>query len=59
MNSKEWSSNFTFNYFMTDGGPYHIETTPLIRRANKWFGFCMIGTSVMKELRLSEFKRIN
>ena len=32
-----------------DGGPYHIETSPLIRNANQWTGFYMIGTSVMKE----------
>ena len=30
-----------------DGGPYHIETSPLICRAS----FFMIGTSVMKELK--------
>ena len=34
-----------------DGGPYSIETSPLICRANQWFGFCLIETSVMKELR--------
>ena len=33
-----------------DGGPYHIETSPLICTANQWTGFCMIGTSVMKKL---------
>ena len=33
-----------------DGSPYHIETSPLICCANQWTGFCMIGTSVMKEL---------
>ena len=27
---------------------YHIETSPLIWRANQWTGFYMIGTSVMK-----------
>ena len=32
------------------GGPYHIETSPLIFRANESTGFYMIGTSVMKEL---------
>ena len=30
--------------------PYHIETSPLICKANQWTGFCMIGTFVMKEL---------
>ena len=34
-----------------DGGPYQIETSPLISRANQWTGFYMIGTSVMKELK--------
>ena len=33
-----------------DGGPYHIETSPLICRANQCTGLYMIGTSVMKEL---------
>ena len=28
----------------------HIETKPLICRANQWIGFYMIGTSIMKEL---------
>ena len=31
-------------------GPCHIETSSLICFANQWTGFCMIGTSVMKEL---------
>ena len=35
------------------GGPYHIETSPLICSANQWSGFYMIGTSVMKELRIT------
>ena len=29
---------------------YHIETSPLICRANQWTGFYMIATSVIKEL---------
>ena len=33
-----------------DEGSYHIETSPLICRANQSTGFYMIGTSVMKEL---------
>ena len=37
-------------YILHDGGPYHIETSPLLCRANQWTGFSMIGTSVMKEL---------
>ena len=36
-----------------DGGPYHTETSPLICSAvNQWTGFSMVGTSVMKELKL-------
>ena len=35
---------------INDGGPYHIETSPLICKANQWAGFYMIGTSVIKEL---------
>ena len=31
-----------------DGVPYHIETSPVICRANQWTGFYMIGNSVMK-----------
>ena len=34
-----------------DGGPYDIETSPLICRANKWTGSYMIETSVMKKLK--------
>ena len=32
-----------------NGGPYHIETSPLICTANQWTGSYMKGTSVMKE----------
>ena len=35
-------------YFFHDGGPYHIETSPLICSENQWAGFYMIRTSVMK-----------
>ena len=35
-----------------DGGPYHIETSPLLCRANHWTGFYMIETSVMKKLNM-------
>ena len=38
-------------YLSHDVDPYHIETSPLICRANQWTGFYMIGTSVMKELK--------
>ena len=35
------------------GGPYHIETSPLICSANQWAGFYMIGTSVVQGLMSS------
>ena len=51
-----------------DVGPYHLETSPLICRANQWTDFYMIRTSVMKELsersstpykRIQKIKRLN
>ena len=42
-------NNLFFQLFH-DGGCYHIETSPLICKANQWTGFYMIGSSVMKEL---------
>ena len=39
---------YYFNSFMTE--VYHIEeTSPLICRASRWIGFCVAGTSVMKD----------
>ena len=38
-----------------DGGPY-IENSPLICSANQRTGFCVVGTSVMKELNVRKFK---
>ena len=35
-----------------DGNSHHIETSPLICRTNQWTGFYMMGTFVMKELKL-------
>ena len=35
---------------MTDEGPYHTETSPLVWFANQWVGFCMTETFAMKEL---------
>ena len=29
-----------------------METSPMLCRANQWFGFYMIGTSVKKEVKL-------
>ena len=33
-----------------DGGPYNIETSLLVSKANQWTGFYMTATSVIKEL---------
>ena len=33
-----------------DGGRYHLETSPLICRANQWTGFYMMTAFVMKGL---------
>ena len=41
---------FSTSLTLYDGGRYHIETSPLICRANQWTGFYMITASVMKEL---------
>ena len=40
------------NSFMAEL-PIYIATSPLICRTNQWTGFCMIGTSFMKELKLA------
>ena len=39
-----------FNYISHVGGPYHIESSPLICTASQWSVFYMIRTSVTKEL---------
>ena len=41
---------FWMQYSAHGGGRYHIETSPLVCRANQWTDFYMIGTSIMKEL---------
>lgn len=40
----------SINQLFHVGGPY-IETSPLIFIKNKWIGFFMIGTSVVKKLK--------
>ena len=40
-----------------DGGRYHIETSPLICRANQLTDFYMITASVEKELSQNKFYR--
>ena len=42
-----------------DGGRYHIETSPLIHRANQWTGFYMKMVSVMKGLIREIEKKVN
>ena len=37
---------------LTYGGPYHIADGLFICRANQWTGFYMVGTSVMKDLKI-------
>ena len=32
-----------------EGGPYHVEASPLICRASQWTDFYMIRASFMKE----------
>ena len=39
------------NWLFHDGGRYHIETSPLICRANQRTGFYMITASIIKELK--------
>ena len=39
--------------------PYHIETSPLIWRGTQVTGFCMTGTSVMKELNKKRIQKHN
>ena len=41
------------HWLVHDGGSCRIETSPLICSSNKWAGFCIIGTSVMKDSRCS------
>ena len=40
-------------YLNQYGSSSQIETSPLICSANKWTGFCIIGTSVMKDSKRS------
>ena len=35
-----------------DGGPCHMETSPLICRANQWASFCMIEPLSLKSLTI-------
>ena len=42
--------DFVVTQLFHDGGRYHVETSPLICRANKWTAFYMITASVMKGL---------
>ena len=46
--------SFFLVYLFHDEDPYHIETSPLIYRANQPTGFYMAGTTVIKEFSKSE-----
>ena len=52
LNITKYLKPYTLHNLFHDGGPYHIESSPLICYASQWTGFSMIGTSVMKELNL-------
>ena len=41
---------FIFSQLFYDGGPYHVETSPMIWRTNQWTGFYVIGMSFKIEL---------
>ena len=45
------SLTVTVNLLFHAGAPYHMETGPLLYRANQWTGLYIIGTSIIKELR--------
>ena len=45
----KWFKQLSSHLTLHDGGPYYIETSPLICTANQWTGFYMIGTFLMKE----------
>ena len=47
---EKWSKSINMtNQLFPDGGPYNIETSPLICIEKEWVGFYSIGTSVVKE----------
>ena len=54
--TNSWIMN-NFLYLLPDGGPYHIETSPLIFSGSQWTGFYMVGNSIMKELKSEKFIR--
>ena len=45
-----WYCYFESVQLLHVGGPYHIETSPWICKANQLTGFYITGTSIMKEL---------
>ena len=48
-----WGFNKREGYYLFhNAGTYHIETSPLICCPNQWTGFYVIGTSVLKKLKL-------
>ena len=55
LHGPKWRISFSLIWLFHDGGLYHIETSPLICRANRWTGFYIKGAYDMKELK----KRMN
>ena len=49
---KEQNFNKAITLLFHGRGLYHIESSPLICSVNKWFGFYIIGTSVIKEIKI-------
>ena len=45
-------AKYTETYLFHEGGRNHMETSPLICRANQWTGFYLITASGMKELNV-------
>ena len=54
MNLKNVSQHFLKVFH--DGGPYHIETSPLICIANQWTCFYMIGPPPWKIIKIKIIK---
>ena len=49
---REIEHSAEMNELVHTGGLYHIDSSPLISTANQWTGFCMIWTSIVKQLNV-------